>query len=220
MEHSYQHISPASVGNAKRVLVSELSGRSNISYKLRELGLGLTLSQDQVQRLLAEVKLQESKGFQYEGAEASFEQLARRMRSDYVPLFSLVDFTTVVEKRARSGDDLLSQVMLKVKVGEEVMHTAADGNGPVSALDNALRKSLLPFYPNLEAVRLVDYKVRVVDQTRGTGAVVRVLIESTDGRRTWSTVGCSPNIIEASWMALSDSLEYWLDGEHAVVARA
>ena len=219
VEHSYQHISPASIGNAKRVLVSELSGRSNISYKLRELGLDVNLTQDQVQQLLAEVKLRESKGFQYEGAEASFEQLARRMRSDYAPPFSLVDFTTVVEKRAQNGDGLSSQVMLKVKVGEEVMHTAADGNGPVNALDNALRKALLQFYPSLEVVRLVDYKVRVVDQARGTGAVVRVLIESTDGKQTWSTVGCSPSIIEASWMALSDSLEYWLAGQHAVASR-
>ena len=188
-------------------------GQNNIFQKVREFGIDVDLTQAQARQLLEQVKLQESKGFQYEGAEASFELLVRRMLPDYQPSFALVDFMTIVEKRPGSmgkDDDITSQVMLKVQVGSEIMHTAADSNGPVNALDNALRKALLQFYPSLEAVRLLDYKVRVVDQGSSTGAVVRVLIESTDGLNTWSTVGSSQNVIEASWMALSDSLEYWL----------
>ena len=166
LEESYQHVSPEAVGNAKRVLVSELSGRSNIHYKVRELGLNVELTQDQAVQLLDQLKLQESKGFQYEGAEASFELLVRRMLPGYQPPFTLVDFTNMVEKRQSDSDggDISSQAMVKVRVGDEVMHTAADGNGPVNALDHALRKALMQFYPSLEVVRLVDYKVRVVDQ--------------------------------------------------------
>ena len=212
VELSYQHVPPETVGNTKRVLVSELSGRSNIHYKVKELGIGVDLDKATTKQLLDAVKLQESKGFQYEGAEASFELLVKRMLPDYRPSFDLVDFVSMVEaKESETGNgDMKSQVMLKVRVGDEILHTAADGNGPVNALDNALRKALLQFYPSLSMVGLVDYKVRVVDQSWGTGSVVRVLIESTDGQTTWSTVGASKNIIEASWMALSDSLEYWL----------
>ncbi|MDP6403489.1 MAG: alpha-isopropylmalate synthase regulatory domain-containing protein, partial [SAR202 cluster bacterium] len=220
VESSYQHIDPRSVGNDKRVLVSELSGRSNIAYKVEELDIGVELTKEQTRTLLELVKNQESKGFQYEGAEASFELLVKRMLPEYEAPFELVEFMTVVEQRPRGQDDgdIASQVMLKVRVGDDVMHTAADGNGPVNALDNALRKALLQFYPSLEPVRLVDYKVRVVDQGHGTGAVVRVLIESTDGHRRWSTVGSSENIIEASLMALTDSLESWLLRHSAGVA--
>ena len=141
--------------------------------------------------------------------------LVRRMQQGYKPPFSLVDFVSMVEKRSNGNahGDIASQVMLKVRVGDEVMHTAAEGNGPVNALDHALRKALEQFYPTLKAIRLLDYKVRVVDQGSGTGSMVRVLIDSTDGKRTWSTVGSSENIIEASWFALSDSLEHWLARE-------
>ena len=159
VEHSYQHILPETVGNDKRVLVSELSGRSNILFKVDEMGLDVQLSQAQARELLQMVKEQENRGFQYEGAEASFEFLVHRTLPDYRAPFELVDFMTVVEKRSGSSD-LSSQVMLKVKVGNEVMHTAADGNGPVNALDFARRKALLNFYPELKAVRLADYKVR------------------------------------------------------------
>jgi 2-isopropylmalate synthase len=213
VEHSYQHVPPAAVGNAKRVLVSELSGRSNIRYKVDELEMGVDLTDAQSRQLLVRIKAKESEGFQYEGAEASFEMLVRRMLPDYEAPFSLVEYMIVVGRHpepAREASDATSQAIVKVQVDGQVMHTAADGNGPVEALDHALRKALLPFYPSLETVRLMDYKVRVVDQGEGTGATVRVLIESTDGHRTWSTVGSSENIIEASWMALSDSLEYWL----------
>ena len=212
VEHSYQHIQPRSIGNDKRVLVSDLSGRGNILWKAREVCPDVELTQAQARHLLEEIKNRENEGFQYEGAEASFELLVRRMQPDYAPPFSLVDFVSMVEKRSNGNGvgDIASQVMLKVQVDNEVMHTAAEGNGPVNALDHALRKALEQFYPDLRSVRLLDYKVRVVDQGSGTGSVVRVLIESTDGQRTWSTVGSSENIIEASWFALSDSLEHWL----------
>ena len=239
VEHSYQHIPPQNIGNGNRVLVSDLSGRGNILWKAREMCPDAALTKAQARQLLERIKLLESRGFQYEGAEASFELLVRRMQDGYEPPFELVDFVSMVEKRSHphynghsgrngrnghsghnahanggaadgSDDDISSQVMLKVRVGGDVMHTAAEGNGPVNALDHALRKALEQFYPNLREVRLMDYKVRVVDQGRGTGSVVRVLIESTDGRGVWRTVGSSENIIEASWLALADSLEYWL----------
>ena len=235
LERSYQHIPPQNIGNGNRVLVSDLSGRGNILWKAREMCPDATLTKAQARQLLERIKLLESRGFQYEGAEASFELLVRRMQDGYEPPFELVDFVSMVEKRSHShshysnghhsnghnwhaeggaaeadADDISSQVMLKVRVGGDVMHTAAEGNGPVNALDHALRKALEQFYPNLREVRLMDYKVRVVDQGRGTGSVVRVLIESTDGRGVWRTVGSSENIIEASWLALADSLEYWL----------
>ena len=215
LEESYQHVPPARVGNTNHILVSELAGRSNVAHKLRELGLGDEVPPERLRALLEEVKAREHRGFQYEGAEASFELLVRRALDGYRPPFELVDFLVVVEKRRRpaTGSDravLRAEARVMGRVGGEVMHTAAEGNGPVNALDHALRKALLPAYPALEAVRLVDYKVRVVDQGSGTGAVVRVLIESGDGARQWRTVGASTNIIEASWMALADSVEYWL----------
>jgi 2-isopropylmalate synthase len=157
----------------------------------------------------------ESRGFQYDGAEASFELIIRRSQPDYRPLFELVDFMVIVEKRRRPptiGDEegLLSEATVKVRVGPDVIHTAAEGNGPVNALDAALRKALLVFYPSLAVVRLVDYKVRAIDEPEGTASRVRVFIESSDGKHEWRTVGSSVNIIEASWLALTDSLEYWL----------
>jgi 2-isopropylmalate synthase len=214
-EDSYQHIDPELVGNLQRVLVSELSGVSTIVYKAREKGLGLALPEEQAQKVLEQIKSQESRGFQYDGAEASFELLVRRAQPDYHPPFELVDFMVVVERRRRppSGDEiegLLSEATVKVRVGEEVMHTAAEGNGPVNALDMALRKALLEFYPRLAAVKLVDYKVRILEESAGTESQVRVLIESSDGEEEWRTVGSSANIIEASWLALADGLEYWL----------
>jgi len=214
-EDSYQHVDPTKVGNEQRVVVSELSGKKNIIYKARERGFSLPLHGEQAQKLLEQVKLLESRGFQYDQAEASFELLAHRAQPDYKPPFELVDFMVVVEKRRRrptrrGSEEMLSEAMVKVKVGDEVMHTVAEGNGPVNALDQALRKSLLQFYPSLAQVKLVDYKVRILEESVGTAAQVRVLIESSDGVEEWHTVGSSTNIIEASWLALADSLEYWL----------
>ena len=213
-DESYHHIDPDRVGNQWRTLVSELSGKGGIAYKARERGLELAAEGDQARAILGRVKDMESRGFQYDGAEASFELLVRRAQPDYRPLFELVDFMVVVEKRRRpstlEGEELLSEAVVKVKVGGDVIHTAAGGNGPVNALDAALRKALLVFYPSLRAVRLVDYKVRAIEETAGTASRVRVLIESSDGEHEWRTVGSSTNIIEASWLALADSLEYWL----------
>ena len=212
---SYQHIDPAKVGNKPKVVVSELSGKGNILYKAKEKGLGLPLEGKEAQKLLEQVKLLESHGFQYDNAEASFELLVRRAKPDYQPPFELVDFMVVVEKRRRPStqkgmEEMLAEAVVKVRVGTEIMHTAAEGNGPVNALDQALRKALLQFYPSLAQVRLVDYKVRILEESVGTTAQVRVLIESSDGVDQWRTVGSSTNIIEASWLALADGLEYWL----------
>ena len=209
---SYQHIRPVTVGNATRMLISELSGRGNIAYKVNELGLDIECTREQAVALTEEIKRKESQGYQYEGAEASFELLVRRTLEDAAAPFELVDYMILVEQHRRpgEGDDPLSEATVKVKVGSEVRHTADVGNGPVNALDGALRKALLQDFPSLAAVRLLDYKVRVVDQGSGTGATVRVLVESTDGNDTWQTMGASANIIEASWLAVVDSLEYWL----------
>jgi len=213
--HSYQHIDPAKVGNKPKVLVSELSGRRNIIQKAKELGFNILLKSETVHKLLKHVKLMESRGFQYESAEASFELLLHRAKPDYKPPFELVDFMVVVERKRRpagskSAEDMLSEAMVKVMVGGEIIHTAAEGNGPVNALDRALRKALLQFYPALTKIRLADYKVRILEENVGTESKVRVFIESTDGINEWQTVGSSTDIIEATWLALADSLEYWL----------
>jgi len=212
---SYQHIDPARVGNKQRVVVSELSGKGNILYKAKERGLDLPPRGKEIQKLLEQVKLLESRGFQYDNAEASFDLLVHRAKPDYQPPFELVDFMVVVEEKRRpptqkGWQEMLIEAMVKVKVGNEIMHTAAEGNGPVSALDLALRKALLQFYPSLAQVKLIDYKVRILEESAGTSSQVRVLIESSDGVEEWRTVGSSTNIIEASWLALVDSLEYWL----------
>jgi len=212
---SYQHMDPTRVGNQQRVVVSELSGKGNVLYKAKELGIDLPLTGKEAKELLERVKLLESRGFQYENAEASFELLIHRAKPDYQLPFELVDFMVVIEKKRRPPsqeklEEILAEAMVKVRVGTEIMHTAAEGNGPVNALDQALRKALLQFYPSLAQVRLVDYKVRILEESIGTESQVRVLIESSDGVEEWRTVGSSTNIIEASWLALADSLEYWL----------
>ncbi len=210
---SYQHIDPALVGNDTRILVSELAGRRNILAKMKEQGLDIDITPDETRQLLEQIKLMESRGYQYEGAEASFEVLARRSRPGYKPPFELVDFM-VVERRHHTpgelGREMVSEAMVKVRVAGQVFHTAAEGNGPVNALDDAVRKALVQYYPSIKNIKLVDYKVRIIDSAAGTGASVRVLIESMDGEHTWTTVGASTDIIEASWLALADSLEYWL----------
>jgi len=212
---SYQHIDPTLVGNRTRRLVSELSGRSNIIYRAKEIGVPLPPKGKEAQKLLEQVKELENRGFQYENAEASFDLLVHRVAPDYRPPFELVDFMVLVEKRRRSpskrlSDDVLSEAMVKVKVDGNIMHTVSEGDGPVNALDNAMRKALLTNYPSLSTVKLIDYKVRILEESVGTESRVRVFLESTDGEVRWRTVGSSTNIIEASWLALADSLEYWL----------
>ena len=212
---SYQHVDPAQVGNQPKALVSELAGKRNIIYKAKEMGVDLAPRGKEAQELLDRVKLLESRGFQYENAEASFELLVHRAKPGYKPPFELVDFMVVIERIRRPPtlknlEEMLSEAMVKVKIDDKIIHTAAEGNGPVNALDGALRKALLQFYPSLIQVKLIDYKVRILEESVGTESQVRVLIESSDGAKRWRTVGSSTNIIEASWLALADSLEYWL----------
>jgi 2-isopropylmalate synthase len=207
-ETSYQQLDPAVVGNRQRILVSELSGKSNIAVKSSEFGLDWESGSEQVQKVLGRIKDLESHGFQFEAAEGSVELLMRRAKPDYQAPFELLDFHVLV--RNTHDGSMASEATVKVRVGDKIMHTAADGNGPVNALDAAVRKALVPFYPCLADVRLADYKVRILDGGEGTAAQTRVLIDSSDGHRTWSTVGSSTNIIEASWQALADGLEYAL----------
>jgi 2-isopropylmalate synthase len=203
---SYQHIDPALVGNEPRVLVSELSGRGNLVYKTREYGLDAT--KEEVQQVLAQIKELESRGFYFEGAEASVALMLHRLKPGYRPPFELIDFMVVVEHRRGRG--LFAEATVKVKVGDEIAHTVAEGNGPVNALDKALRKALLPHYPHLADVYLADYKVRILDSDAATAATTRVIIDTRNTHHAWSTVGCSTNIIESSWQALADSMEYAL----------
>jgi len=205
---TFQHIDPALVGNQTRFVVSELAGRSNILYKIEELNMGIQLSQEQVRSIVEQIKDLESQGFQFEAADASVELLIRRTQPGYKPPFELIDFHILV--RDKENGLMASEAVVKIKVGDQTIITAAEGNGPVNALDDAVRKALLPYYPALNAVHLRDYKVRILDGEAGTSAQTCVLIDSSDGNRVWSTVGSSTNIIEASWQALADSLEYAL----------
>lgn len=203
---SYQHIDPALVGNQRRTVVSELSGRGNLLDK--SLAFGLDLTTDQAHEVLAQIKALEAQGFTFESAEGSLSVMLQRLQPGYRPPFELIDFVVMVEHR--EGRGILAEAMVKVRVADQVIHTAAEGSGPVGALDSALRKALLEVYPSLAQVRLEDYKVRILDSESGTEAVVRVLIDSKNGTDRWSTVGASTNIIEASWRAMADSLEYAL----------
>ena len=204
---AYQHIDPALVGNEARVLVSELSGRGNVLAKAREFGLELDKDDPQTRRLVDHLKQLEHQGYAYEAADASFEMLIRRLQPGYVAPWNVADFTTQVRK---NGALVHAEATVKVEVGDATYHTAASGNGPVNALDAALRKALSPRFPSLEGVSLHDYKVRILNGDAGTAATTRVLIESGRGTSRWTTVGCSANIIEASLLALLDSLEYAL----------
>ncbi len=203
---SYQHIDPALVGNEMRSVVSELSGRGNI--QLRAQQLGIDMNNDDAQGVLNHIKQLEHEGFTFEAAEASVELMLHRSRADYVKPFELVDYFVVTERRQSSG--LLSEATVKVRVYNELKFVAAEGNGPVNALSTALRSALAGMYPVLRTVRLIDYKVRILDSGNGTSAQIRVLITFQGGGHVWTTVGASTNIIDASWRALSDSLEYAL----------
>jgi 2-isopropylmalate synthase len=202
---AYQHIDPDLVGNEARVLVSELSGRGNVLAKAREFGLELDRDDPQTRWLVQHLKELEHQGYSYEAADASFEMLLRRLQPGYTAPWSVADFTTQVRK---NGSAVHAEATVKVDVGGKTYHTAASGNGPVNALDAALRKALSPTFPALDDVSLHDYKVRILNGDAGTAATTRVLIESGIGTKHWTTVGCSSNIIEASLLALVDSLEY------------
>ena len=205
---SYQHIEPELVGNRQRSVVSELSGRGNLVDKARQFGLNME-SLD-LRKALEQIKVLESQGFTFEGAEASVELMLRRTHPAYVPPFEVIDYSVNVSQRRGRG--LNAEAIVKVRVGPKRMHTVAEGNGPVNALDAALRKALVDVYPQLSSIKLVDYKVRILDGENATAATTRVLIDTRQGKKSWSTVGASANIIEASWQALADSMEYALLG--------
>ena len=203
---SYQHIQPELVGNQQRTVISELAGRGNVLEKAAEYGVDT--SSAQAREVLQQINELESQGFAFESAEASMSLMLYRLQPDYKPPFELLDFTVLVQHREERG--LNADATIKVRVGDRVLHTAAEGNGPVNALDAALRKALLDVYPSLANVNLSDYKVRILDSQNGTEATVRVLIDTNNGVNRWSTVGASTNIIEASWLALYDSIEFAL----------
>jgi 2-isopropylmalate synthase len=212
---TYEHIRPELVGNSTRVLISDLSGRSNILAKAEEFDINLDSKDPVTLDILDNIKDMENRGYQFEGAEASFELLMKRALGTHRKFFSVIGFRVIDEKR-HEDQKPLSEATIMVKVGGKVEHTAAEGSGPVNALDNALRKSLEKFYPKLKEVKLLDYKVRVLPAGQGTASAIRVLIESGDKESRWGTVGVSDNIIDASYQALIDSIEYKLHkGEEA-----
>ncbi|WP_128893716.1 citramalate synthase [Longirhabdus pacifica] len=208
---TYEHIEPAKVGNRQRVLVSELAGQSNLVFKAEELGLELDMKNEKTKHIIQEIKQLEHQGYQFEGADASLELMLRQASGTVEKMFSVQSFKVNVGKT--TDKSVHSEAVVKLKVDEQEVYTVADGNGPVNALDNALRKSLIQYFPHIKNVHLTDYKVRVINETDATAAKVRVLVESTDGKNTWSTVGVSSNVIDASWRALIDSLRYALIGQ-------
>lgn len=205
---TYEHITPEQVGNQRRVLVSDLSGRSNVFYKARELNVDLSMPPEKVQEIVQQLKDLENFGYQYEAAEGSFELFMQKMTGAWRDFFRLQGFRVLVEKNASEAPR--SEVTIRLNVSGHIEHTASEGHGPVHALDKALRKALEKFYPEIQEMHLSDYKVRVLNEKDGTGARVRVLIDSYAGETTWSTIGVSENIIEASWQALMESFSYFL----------
>jgi 2-isopropylmalate synthase len=204
----YEHINPALVGNKQRVIVSDLSGQSNIKYKAKELGTDISENKELSKKLVEYVKSLEYDGYQFDGAEASFELILRSETNEFTPFFNTLD--SKVNAVFDSGGNSTAEAILKIEVDGEIEHAVSNGHGPIDALNNALRKALVRFYPEIVMIKLLDYKVRVLNEKNGTAAKVRVLIESGDGNELWSTVGVSENIIQASWYALCDSINYKL----------
>lgn len=207
-ETTYEHIQPENVGNKRRVLMSDLSGKSNVLYKAKELGFDIDKSGANVPEIVERLKSLENEGFQFEAAEASFELLVKKMSEPFSDFFELEGFRVIMERDA-SGESR-SEATIRVNVQGQLEHSAAEGNGPVHALDGALRKALCKFYPDIADVILKDYKVRVLNEKDGTGAKVRVLIDSGKNESSWGTVGVSKNIVDASWQALADSMNFYL----------
>ncbi|SDH37013.1 2-isopropylmalate synthase [Alteribacillus bidgolensis] len=204
---TYEHVIPEKIGNERRVLVSELSGQSNLLFKAKELGLSLDKSNPAVKETIEKMKDMEHKGYQYEAAEASFELLIRNGMGENHDYFRLDHFKIITHKEKEGS--FTTEAVVKMIIKDQTVMTAAEGNGPVNALDHALRKAIGEFYPLVHEMYLSDYKVRVLDEAEATASTVRVLIESSDGKETWSTIGVSANIIEASWHALVDSIRYY-----------
>jgi 2-isopropylmalate synthase len=205
---AYEHIKPELVGNQQRVLVSDLSGKSNIAYKARELGIDLGEETSVSRNIVQQVKTMEDQGYHFDTADGSLSVLMKKIKGEFRDPFILESFQVI---NAKTGNNPpVSQATIKITVGGEEELTAAEGNGPVNALDNALRKALIKFYPQINGMHLVDFKVRILEGCEGTAAKVTVFIDSTDGENIWSTMGVSTNIIEASWLALVDSIQYKL----------
>jgi 2-isopropylmalate synthase len=216
---SFEHIPPGAVGNHQRVLVGELSGGTNVMMKARELGIELEEKSPTTRRILEQIKELENEGYEFEAADASFELVARAHLDPRPPLFQLHEYHVSIRKNRRLGFDLI-EATVRVEVDGREVYTVSDGDGPVNALDGALRKALYNFYPEIMDIRLTDYKVRILNSKHGTAARTRVLIESTDGEATWATVGVSDDIVEASWRALRDSMEYKLVRDRLARERA
>jgi 2-isopropylmalate synthase len=206
---AYEMIDPETVGNERIFLMSEVAGRSAVLNLVKKVDPSISKDSPETRKVLEKLKEMEHEGYQYEGAESSFELIVRKVLGKYHPSFELKDFKVIVNEPA-AADDRNSSAMIKVKVGDQEEITAAEGDGPVNALDNAVRKALIRFYPSISEIKLTDFKVRVLDSTSATAAKVRVLIESTDGNEIWTTIGVSTDIIDASWKALVDSIEYKL----------
>jgi 2-isopropylmalate synthase len=206
---TFEHVDPQKVGNHRRVLVSELAGKTTIALKAAEYGIDLAQDGSEARQIAREIARLEHEGYVYEDAEASLELMMRRLTGQYRAPFELVEFRTSVDMRGSDGAPQ-TEATLKLLVEGERTHTVADGDGPVHALDGAMRKALEPYFPELRHVRLTDFKVRVVNVKEGTAAKVRVLVECADERESWSTIGVSENVIEASWLALADAIEYAL----------
>lgn len=210
---AYEHIAPELVGNQRRVLVSDLSGKSNIAYEAKELGIRLNEDNRICRNILEEIKKMEDQGYQFDSADGSLALLMKKAIGEFKEYFALESFRVIDEKVGEHSSH--SQATIKISVGKDQEITAAEGNGPVNALDNALRKALKKFYPQISEMHLVDFRVRILEGCEGTGAKVRVLLESRDEKDVWTTIGVSTNIIEASWQALIDSIHYKLDKDHA-----
>jgi len=211
---AYEHMEPKQVGNKRRVLVSDLSGKSNVEYKAKELGVELGKNGFDSSKIASEIKQLEQDGYQFDTADGSFKILLEKFTDQFKPHFKLESFRVTIEKD--KDQPCSAHATIKIRVGDKKEITAGEGYGPVSALDNALRKALDKFYPDLDTMRLVDFKVRVIDGTRGTAAKVRVLIESRDQNQIWSTMGVSEDIIEASWQALADSFQFKLANQERI----
>tara|TARA_Y100001960_G_scaffold41140_1_gene40086 strand:- start:371 stop:1936 length:1566 start_codon:yes stop_codon:yes gene_type:complete len=203
---TYEHIEPSSVGNSRRILISDLSGKSNVKYKLNELKIN-NISDEEIIKIVNELKRLENEGYEFEGVDASFELLAKKISGDYEAKIELIESEINTRQIIPSTK---SSARVKIKINNETIENTAEGLGPVNALDIALRNALIKYYPHLKDIELTDYKVRVVTGSKGTESLVRVIMESTDGKSTWSTIGVSRDIVEASWKALIDSIEYKL----------
>jgi 2-isopropylmalate synthase len=205
---TFEHVDPAAVGNEQRIVVSELSGKGTVVRKAQEMGLRVEADDARVASVLKRLKDREHAGYHYEAADASFDLLLRHELAPHAPFFRLESFRVIVEKR-EDGHTVV-EATIKVHVNGDRLISTAEGNGPVNALDNALRQAIVGKYPHLSDIELVNYKVRILDESKGTGAVTRVLLDASDGEESWGSIGVSENVVEASWEALVDSIEFGL----------